>query len=270
MEFEFPFTSISASVPVPWMEKLYGFSSESSLTILTVPVRVPVAEGLKVTLKVVFPLAATVADGVSVRVKSAALVPPMVGVPLNVRVEPPVFSMVKVRTTVPEETSVLPKSVWSAVVGEVSPSVMEVLFPFTSISASVPVPWMEKLYGFSSSSSFTMLTVPVRFPVAEGLKVTLKVVFPLAATVAEGVPVSEKSAPVTVGAPVKVSVPLPVFSMVKIRTTEPDITSVLPKSVWSTVVGEVSPSVMEVLLPFTSISGETTEPPITSQPKTPG
>ena len=79
--------------------------------MLTVPVRVPVAEGLKVTLKVVFPLAATVADGVPVRVKSAALVPVMLGVPLRVRVAFPVFSIAKVRTTDPDETSAVLKSV---------------------------------------------------------------------------------------------------------------------------------------------------------------
>ncbi len=108
---------------------------------------------------------------------------------------------------------------------------IEVLLPLTSISGSVPVPWMEKLYGFSSSSSLAMLTVPVRVPVADGLKVTLKVVVPLAATVADGVPVRVKSAPVIVGVPVKVSVALPVFSMVKVLTTEPDEASAVLKSV---------------------------------------
>ncbi len=63
------------------------------------------------------------------------------------------------------------------------------------------------------------------------MKVTLKVVVPLAATVADGVPVRVKSAPVMVGVPVKVSVALPVFSMVNVRTSEPDETSTVLKSV---------------------------------------
>jgi hypothetical protein len=46
-----------------------------------------------------------------------------------------------------------------------------------------------------------------------------------------------------------VSVALPVFWMVKVRSTVPLVTADEPKSVWSVVVGVVSPSVMLVLLP---------------------
>ncbi len=110
--------------------------------MLTVPDRIPRIEGLKVTWKVVVPLAATVADGVPVRLKSA---PVMAGVPLRVRMPVPVFSIVKVRTTEPEETSAVLKSVWSEVAGELSPSVIDWLLLLTFISGSVPVPWIEKL-----------------------------------------------------------------------------------------------------------------------------
>ena len=78
-----------------------------------VAVRSPVADGLKVTWKVVFPPAATGETGWTVTVKSAALVPPITtfGVPVRVRSMVPVLRIVKVCTTVPEVVSVLPKSV---------------------------------------------------------------------------------------------------------------------------------------------------------------
>jgi len=44
----------------------------------------------------------------------------------------------------------------------------------------VPVPWISKLYGFSSLSSFAIVSVAVLIPRALGSKVILNVVLPLA------------------------------------------------------------------------------------------
>ena len=117
------------------MLKTYGFSSLSSFTMLKVAVLKPVALGLKVTLKVVEPDVATEAEGLVEIEKSAALVPeneiaPMVKVPV------PVFSMVKVFTTVPTVISVEPKSVSSDREGVISPVFMELLFPRMFISGA--------------------------------------------------------------------------------------------------------------------------------------
>ena len=49
-------------VPVPWIEKLYGFSSESSLAMLNVAVRSPAALGSNTTVNVVVPLVAATGD----------------------------------------------------------------------------------------------------------------------------------------------------------------------------------------------------------------
>ena len=43
--------------------------------------------------------------------------------------------------------------------------------------------------------------------------------------------------------------------MVKVLTTLPPVTGVVPKSVWSVVDGVVSPEAMDVELPWISISG---------------
>ena len=98
----------------------------------------PVAEGLKLTWKVVDPPAATLVAGFEVRLKSLALVPLRVGV-FTANAASPLFWMVKVRMTgLP--TSVEPKSVWSAVLGELSPSAMVVLLPCRLISGAIPLP----------------------------------------------------------------------------------------------------------------------------------
>ncbi len=97
---------------------------------------VPVADGLKVTWKVVLPLAATGVVALAVTVKSTASVPPtaIIGVPERVSSAVPVFLIVKVLTTVPDVTSVEPKSVWSVVDGSLSPSAISVELPSTLIS----------------------------------------------------------------------------------------------------------------------------------------
>ena len=62
---------------------------------------VPLPDGSNVTWKVVEPDADTGLDGLDVTLKSAAFVPLSVGL-ANVKLDVPVFCIVKVRTTVPE------------------------------------------------------------------------------------------------------------------------------------------------------------------------
>ena len=102
----------------------------------TVALLTPVDEGSNVTWKVVLPPAVTGEEGCAVTLKSAAWVPlrATFGSPVRLKSEEPVFLMVKVRVTLPESMSALPKSVWSAVEGDSSPSAMEVPLPWTSIS----------------------------------------------------------------------------------------------------------------------------------------
>jgi hypothetical protein len=114
--------------PVPCRAKSYGFSFASLLPTLTVAVRVPAALGLKRTWKLVFQPAATVLAGCTMALKSAAFAPDnATGLTVNEAV--PRFWMVKVRVTVPLGKSVLPKSVWSAPLGVVSPQYRELVRP---------------------------------------------------------------------------------------------------------------------------------------------
>ncbi|CAD0000397.1 hypothetical protein FLACHUCJ7_00016 [Flavobacterium chungangense] len=106
------------------------------MAIETVAVRVPAADGSKVTIKVVLPEVFIGLVGWVVTVKSAALVPLMAtfGVPVRLKPITPVFSIVKVRACVPDARSTEPKSVWSAALGVASPLTIETLLPFRLIS----------------------------------------------------------------------------------------------------------------------------------------
>lgn len=109
------------------MAKVYGFSLLSLLAIETAALLVPTPEGSKVIWNVVVPVvAATGVTGSVVTVKSEAFAPPTVtfGVPDKLSAPEPVLQIVKVLTTVPLAALTLPKSVWSVVVGVVSPLAM--------------------------------------------------------------------------------------------------------------------------------------------------
>ena len=109
--------------------------------------RRPLADGSKTTVKVVELAFAIGVEGCTVTVKSDACVPPTItlGLPERLKAVPPRLLMVNVREIVPEHDKTDPKSVWSLVVGEASPSAITVLLPWTSISGSpTPVPWMAK------------------------------------------------------------------------------------------------------------------------------
>ena len=117
------------------MAKLYGFSSESSLAIDSVAERRPVTDGSSSTVKLVEPLAATVVAGCAVTVKSAAAAPLILtAFAPSVRAIDPMFATVKVFEIVPLAAFTLPKSVWSAKSGVVSPSAISILLPLTAIS----------------------------------------------------------------------------------------------------------------------------------------
>ena len=109
--------------------------------MLRVALRNPEADGSKATWNVVVPPAATDAAGCAATTKSEACVPPTAtrGLPVRFKATAPVFRMVKVRTTVPAETGAEPKSVWSAALGELSPSAMDTELPCTSISETCRV-----------------------------------------------------------------------------------------------------------------------------------
>ncbi|CAD0000401.1 hypothetical protein FLACHUCJ7_00020 [Flavobacterium chungangense] len=108
------------------------------MAIETVAVRVPNADGSKVTTKVVLPKAFIGLVGCVVTVKSLALLPLMVtsGVPFRFKASAPVFSIVKVLAIVPEATSVEPKSLWSARVGVVLLLAIVVVLPVMLISGT--------------------------------------------------------------------------------------------------------------------------------------
>ena len=102
-----------STVPVPWIEKLYGFSLLSSLAMLKVALRNPAPAGSNVIWKVVAPPAATGVVGCAVIVNSFDCVPPTttIGVPVRFSAAVPLFVIVNVRTTVPPVTIAGPKSV---------------------------------------------------------------------------------------------------------------------------------------------------------------
>ncbi|OPZ46782.1 MAG: hypothetical protein BWY95_01663 [Bacteroidetes bacterium ADurb.BinA104] len=103
------------------------FLLQSLLVIEMVAVFNPIVDGSKVTVKVVLLPAATGETGCTVTLKSAALTPvmPILGLPVNIKSAYPLFSIVKVRTTVPVAISMPPKSVWSVSEGVTSPLAME-------------------------------------------------------------------------------------------------------------------------------------------------
>ena len=89
--------------------------------MLTVAVRKPLAEGSKVIWKVVLLDGLMLVEGCVFTLKSAACVPVMFtsGLPESDKLPAPTFSMVNVRTIVPDSASTEPKSVWLVVLGMV-------------------------------------------------------------------------------------------------------------------------------------------------------
>ena len=121
----------------------------------------------------------------------------------------------------------------------------------------LPVPSIVKSKLASSESLFAIVMVALRSPVADGSKVTSNVVDPPGETgEAQPAPIV-KSAAFAPEARMEeiVRSPLPVFSIVNVRTIEPAATSAAPKNVLSPGIGDVSPSPISKPLPDTAISG---------------
>ncbi len=115
--------------PTPKIAKSYGFSLLSLLGILMVAVRLPTPFGSKVTVNVVEPPpGATGLVGGDVTVKSPALVPVILIVP-KVRGPVPVFIITYVLVEVASVKYVSGNFVQSDGEGDVSPSVIDLLFP---------------------------------------------------------------------------------------------------------------------------------------------
>ena len=104
----------------------------------------------------------------------------------------------------------------------------------SAISGATPVPCIAKLYEPSSESVLGMIKVAPRVPMADGSKVTAKVMLAPGLMMGEEGWVTVKSpdpARMTKGLPDRLSTPLPELLMVKTRVTEPPVTGTAPKSV---------------------------------------
>jgi hypothetical protein len=132
--------------------------------ILAAPLRVPVAEGLNVMLIVQLALAASVVPHVLVCKKS-----PLIAMLVMLRVAVPVFLRVTLWAALVVPTA------WLVKVRLVADKLT------AGALAAVPVPVRLIVCGLPDALS-VMVTVPVRVPVAVGLKVTLILQFPPAAT----------------------------------------------------------------------------------------
>ena len=157
--------------------------------------RVPVAVGLKLTLKVVLAPGARVVLESPETVKSELLAPFLESA-RPVRLALPRLRMVKVWAEAEVPTLVeakftlelpsarlLPFARWMAISGDVT------------MGAEVPVPRSETSKGFSLASLLATRSVALREPVPVGLKLTLKVVFSPGARVVLESPEVVKSEP---------------------------------------------------------------------------
>lgn len=164
-----PVTAVAVSekstvplVPVPVRVTFCGLPEELSVT-LKVPVRVPEAVGVNVTLMLQFPPAASELPQLLVWPKSPlAAIPAMVSVPL------PVLESVTVCAALAEF------NVWLANVSELGETLA------TGVPAAAPVPVRLTVCGLPEELSVT-LRLPVRVPAAVGVNFTLMLQFPPAA-----------------------------------------------------------------------------------------
>jgi hypothetical protein len=143
------------AVPVPLRETVCGLPGALSVTE-RVPLRLPVALGVKVTLTVQLAPAANELPQVLVSAKSPALVP-VIAMPVMLKVVVPTLVRVTVFAGLVVPTATEPKS---KLVGE--------------SFAVVPIPLSVTFCGLPGALSVTD-SLPVRFPICVGSKVTLTV-----------------------------------------------------------------------------------------------
>jgi len=148
--------------PVPVRVTLCGLPEALSVT-LKVPVRVPEAVGVNVTLMLQFPPPANELPQLLVWPKS-----PLAAIPVMVSAVLPVLERVTVCAALVELI------VWLANVSEVGETLA------TGVPAAAPVPVRLTVCGLPEALSVT-LKVPVRVPAAVGVNFTLMLQFPPAA-----------------------------------------------------------------------------------------
>src|SRR5437879_8122531 len=169
----------AGGMPVPASATVCGLCGLVALSvILTVPVRVPVAVGEKVTFMVQLAPAVTLPTQLSVSAKSEAFAP------LKARPE-------TVNATLPVLLKVMPLA------GLANPTISFVnVRPFAERLAiregSIPVP-ASRAASWLPVTLLVMVSAPVRLPAAAGVKVTLMVQLAPAATLPTQLSVSEKS-----------------------------------------------------------------------------
>jgi hypothetical protein len=147
----------TGAIPVPESDTLWGLFAALSL-MDSDALRAPEAVGLKVTLMLQVTPTATLAPQVLVCEKSPVLAPVSVmPAPLMSSVAVPVFCNVTVCAVL------LVPTIWLAKVKLVAPSVT---------AGAVPVPVSATTCGLPGSGSETVM-LPVRTPVAVGVKLTL-------------------------------------------------------------------------------------------------
>jgi len=181
--------------PVPVRVTLCGLPDALSVT-LKVPVRVPEAVGVNVTLMLQFPPAANELPQLLDWPKS-----PLAAIPVMVSAVLPVLERVTVCAALVELI------VWLANVSELGET------PATGVPAAAPVPVRLTVCGLPEALSVT-LKVPVRVPEAAGVNVTLMLQFPPAANELPQLLVWPKSPLAAI--PVMVSAALPVLESVTV------------------------------------------------------
>ncbi len=256
-----------ATAANPWIPNTYGVLSLSLFTIVTVPVRMPGKVGANTILKEVEAPLTSVVAGFAYTVKSEMLPVRLTGAPPG-RSSTPGPELVIANTFVSESPcirSVPPKSVPSAMAGVVSPEVIGVPFPETTMRGFWPAPWTAKVKGFRCASSLARFTTAVRRPLTPGLKMILNDVDDPAATLVAMPAVSTEKSPVspvsvTGVPPVSVRRASPPFVMAKVLVIAISVMSAAPKSVPSAPEGDMSPLPMVRPLPRAPITGSTVIP----------
>jgi hypothetical protein len=165
----------AGAVPVPERLTVWGLPLALSVTV-SEAARLPLAEGVKVTLSVQFAPAATEPPQVFVCAKSLEFVP-VIAIPVRLKVALPLL----LRVIVP--AALLVPTAWFA---------KERLLGEKLTAGAVPVPERLAVWGLPLALSMTV-SEAARLPLAEGVKVTLSVQFAPTATELPQVSVCAKS-----------------------------------------------------------------------------
>jgi hypothetical protein len=192
-----------APSPVPVRATVWVLFATPLLLSVTVrvPLRAPMADGVNVTVTAHLPGAATEVPQVLVSAKSPALAPPIVML-LTLRAAVPVFERVTVWA------GLLVPTAWLAKAGRLDGERLT--------TGAVPVPVRATVWVLFATPLLLSVTVrvPVRLPIADGVKVTVIVQLALAATELPQVLVSAKFPPIPTL--LTLSATVPVFDRVTV------------------------------------------------------